>query len=241
MKRTMNLTALAGLVAVAAFAPVAQAGIVVPPPGETGSYRIAFVTSVDPDTDSVAANMTSLNAWVSGLAVASGLDAATIAETGAGSPGWTVVGATSTVDVFTNTGLAATGGVPVYYADGVQFATDYANMWALGAVDPFTTNEFGESTPSGTGTWNHTGLATSAGLPITAVGNELDSAAISMGGKDAGYGSWYGTGANTWAGGIDNGSLIAISGVITAIPEPGSMSLLALGGLGILFRRRRRN
>ena len=44
---------------------------------------------------------------------------------------------------------------------------------------------------------------------------------------------------DTWAGGIDNGAIFAISGEISAIPEPGSMGLLALGGLGLLLRRRR--
>jgi hypothetical protein len=227
----MSLTALAGLVAVAAIAPTAQAAIALPDVGVVGDYRVIFVTSADPAADATV-TMGELNTWVESLAVTSTLDAA------AGSPGWSVVGATTLVDVFTNTGLAATGGVPVYYADGVLFATDNAALWALGAVDPFNLNEFGESTPSGNGSWNHTGLATSAGLPITAAGKELDSAAISMGGKDAGYGSWYGTGAHDWAGGIDNGSLVAISGVID-VPEPATMSLLAVGGLALLRRKRR--
>lgn len=210
MKKTMSLTALAGLVAVAAIAPTAQAGIALPDPGVVGDYRVVFVTSAKP---TVTADMTSLNAWVSGLAVTSGLD------TAAGSPGWFVVGATTEVggDVFTNTGLTATGGVPVYLVDGTAFATDNADLWTIGDGKVLNINETGETGSFGTAI--HTGLNEG---PVTYAGKELDSGGnVGHGGNDAGYGTWYGNG-DDWMGAFGNTSLFAISGVISGGggPEP---------------------
>ena len=206
------------VLAVAALAftlpPAAQAAIDLPT--AVGPYRVLFVTSMNPTADATV-TMAELNAWVTVLAVASGLDAE------AGRPGWYVLGATSTVDVFANTGLTQNGGVPIYLPTGVLFAADNANAWSIGAAGTiFDTNEYGVFGDSGTGSWTHTGLAYG---PITAVGNELDAAAISMAGKDAGYNSWYGSGAHTWADGIDNGSILAISGVIDG---PGAGTVLII-------------
>ena len=145
-----------------------------------------------------------------------------------------MVGATTTVDVFTNTGLAATGGVPVYLVDGTLFATDSEDLWAIGDGKVLNINESGEG--------NHFGTAIHTGLnvgPVTYAGKELDSGGtVGHGGSDPGYNPWYGNG-DDWMGALGNTSLFAVSGVITPIPEPASMSLLALGGLGLLLRRRR--
>lgn len=176
--------------------------------------------------------MALLNAFVTSRAQ----DTGAVDDGGALGTTWSVVGATSTVDVFTNTGLAATGGVPIYLVDGTLAAADNAALWSLGGTTLFDVNEFGNEATQGPGSWVHTGLESGGAAPITAVGAELDAANISHGGQDGGYNPWYGNG-DTWAGGIDNGSVFAISDVI--IPEPASMSLLALGGLGLLLRRRR--
>jgi hypothetical protein len=206
MKNRMSLTALAGLVAVAAIAPTAQAGIDLPDPGTVGDYRVIFVTSAKPAAGSPA--MADLNAWASDLAVDSGLDAA------AGSPGWNIVGATTLVDVFTNTGLAATGGVPVYLVDGTAFATDNADLWGLGGTT-LRVNESGEAP--------HFGSAIQTGLnvgPVTYAGKELDSGGnVGHGGDDPGYNPWYGNG-DDWMGALGNTSLFAISGVISGGPPP---------------------
>jgi len=154
-----------------------------------------------------------------------------------------VIGATTEVggDVFSNTGLTATGGVPFYLVNAgsttpTAFATDNADFWAIGDGKTLDINETGETGSDGTAI--HTGLNTG---PITYVGRELDSGVNpGQGGNDAGFGTWYGNG-DTWGGAFGSKSLFAVSGVISAVPEPASMGLLGLGGMGLLLRRRRRN
>ena len=128
--KKLKLTLLTAFAAATAFAPTARAAISLPDADVVGPYRVLFVTSTVPTGP---ATMAALNPWVTSLAVGSGLDAAAIAENGGVTPDWNVFGATSTVDVLTNTGLALTGGVPVYFADGTLFATDYDNFWDASA------------------------------------------------------------------------------------------------------------
>ena len=225
MKRRMSLPVLTGLAAVAAIASVSQADIVLPPPGEDGPYRLVFVTSANPPADATV-TMPELNAWVTGLAQATGA----VDDGGALGTTWSVVGATSTVNVFENTDTEP--GVdpdhPIYLVDGAKFADDYTDFWAVAVGSPhLNINELG-GTGGGTGSWAHTGLE--AG-PVTSA-NSLDTALISHGGLDAGYNPWYGVG-DTWAGGIDNGALFAISGVIgdgAVAADPEITSITSLGG-----------
>ena len=212
MKCRMNLTLLAGLAAVAVPASLARADIALPDPGSVGPYRVVFVTSADPPADATV-TMPELNAWVTGLAQATGA----VDDGGALGTTWSVVGATSAVNVFENTDTEP--GVdpdhPIYLVDGAKFADDYTDFWAVAVGSPhLNINELG-GTGGGAGSWAHTGLE--AG-PVTSA-NALDTpfvdgvSGISHGGLDAGYNPWYGNG-DTWAGGIDNGALFAISGVI---------------------------
>ena len=219
MKSRMSLTMLAGLAAVVVPASLSRAEINLV--GLEGPYRVLFVTSTVPTGP---ATMAALNPWVTSLAVASGLDAAATTENGGVSPGWNVFGATSTVDVLTNTGLALTGGVPVYFADGTLFATDYDNFWdaSAHASDNPMHNESGVDPGGngwGPGNWTHTGLSATPG--VTDTGFELDAAKVRMGGQTD-YATWYGGNGN-WGGSLggaanggsgQGGSLFAISGVI---------------------------
>jgi hypothetical protein len=184
---------------------VAATGSTLPDPDVVGPHRLVFMTSVSPPADETV-TMPELNAFVTDLAVASGLDAA------AGSPGWSVVGATTTVDVLTNTGLTATGGVPIYLVDGTLFAADYTAFWTPASAF-LNVNELGVA--GGGKSEVHTGLESG---PVTSV-NALDTALISHGGRDAGYNPWYGNG-DTWGGGINSTALFAISGVIGGGQKP---------------------
>ncbi|MDM8538733.1 PEP-CTERM sorting domain-containing protein [Desulfobacterales bacterium HSG17] len=220
------------MLAVVAFASVSQAAIDLPDPEVVGQYRVAFVTKLKVNQASVVppADMVSLNAWVTLQAQAEGA----VDDGGALDTTWSVIGATTAVDVFTNTD--AEPGVdtdtPVYLVDGTLFAADLATFWSNGITvtdKPDTDNdytlhltEFGEVTNSGT--MIQTGLTTNGVdiLPITFAGHELDSTGgtIVHGGMDEGYNNnatypWYaGASGDTWAGNWGDTGLFAISGVL---------------------------
>jgi len=210
---------------------------------EPEPYRLVFVTS-EPvpsgaGTDPGDTNMAALNTWVTSMAQAPGA----VDDGGALGTTWSVVGATSAVNVFDNTDTepGVDTDTPIYMVDGTLFAASLAEFWTPGRAT-LNINELGNLQTSGS-TAVHTGLE--AG-PVTS-DNPLDDAGnlISHGGRDSGYTNWYGFG-ETWAGDINNTSLFAISGVIggdaAAIPEPSTFALAALGllGLGVVARRRRR-
>ena len=229
MKKLITVFAVLGMVF--ALAPAAQADF-----PTTGEYRILFVTSAQPGA--VAQNMTALNAWVTGLAQASGAvdDGGTLGTT------WSVLGATSTVNVFANTGMALTGGVETYLADGTLFASDYAQFWSNTVNQPNDTSNFLPDERGGTTTQPvQTGLTTSGDgidqAPITYVGHALDATSdIVHGGADKGYNSakfpWFAgadsVGPDTWYGNWGDVSLFAISGVIGGEPPAPTGTLILL-------------
>ncbi len=208
MKKLITMLAVLGMVF--ALAPAAQAAIALPDPGVVGAYRVVFVTSVNVPNGAGTApggvNMAALNTWVTTMAQATGaVDAG-----GALGTTWSVVGATSTVNVFDNTDTepGVDTDTPVYLVDGTLFAADLAAFWNPASAN-LNVNEQGGSSHGGS-TAIHTGLDSG---PVTATGNELDAATMHHGGMDAGYNPWYG--GITWHDqGINTTALFAISGVI---------------------------
>ena len=185
------------------------AAIALPDAGVVGPYRVVFGTSV---TASGASDMASLNAWVTTLAQAPGA----VDDGGALGTTWSVIGATTAVNVFDNTDTepGVDTDYPIYLVDGTLFVADYTELWAATGRN-LNVSETG-GVPGGP-TFVHTGLE--AG-PITSVGKELDSGnTISIGGRDPGYNPWYGTGMD-WGGPFGNTALFAISGVIGGAPPP---------------------
>jgi hypothetical protein len=224
MKKFIVLTAVAALLLT--LAPAAQASVFPSTP-----YRIAFVTSVQPGGgDSTV--MADLNDWVTGVAQASGA----VDDGGALNTTWSVIGATTLVDAFTNTDTepGVDTDAPIYLVDGSLFAADYATFWTDLLPLLLNVNELGG--PASGPSYIQTGLGSDGS---TLAGFELDSGGdIAHGGYDSGYHPWFGNG-DTWGGGFGSTSLFAISGTLNAVPEPATMSLLALGGLALIRRRRR--
>jgi hypothetical protein len=228
MKKIIVLLAVAAVLL--AISPATQAAINLPDPDLVGPYRIVFVTSAKPTAGTnipAVWDMADLNTWVTGLAVTSGLD------TNAGSPGWSIIGATTLVNVFDNTGLTATGGVPIYLVNGTPFATDYTDLWDFTGDAGKRTLNINENGVTGSyGTPIHTGLK--AG-PITFVGNELDSGNNpGHGGTNTGFNPWYGANV-TWGGAFGSKSLFAISGVIFSadITADGEINMLDLAKMAM--------
>jgi hypothetical protein len=187
----------------------------------TGLYRLAFVASTNvPNAAGTApgdTNMASLNAWVTSMAQASGA----VDDGGALGTTWSVVGATSTVNVFDNTDTepGVDTDTSIYLVDGTLFAADLAAFWAPASAS-LNVNEQGGSSFGGS-TAIHTGLDSG---PVTATGFELDAATMHHGGMDGGYSPWYG--GTTWhTGDINSTSLFAISGVIGEVPGPVGINL----------------
>jgi hypothetical protein len=223
MKKTIVLLAVAAVLFT--IAPAAQASIF-----PAGEYRVLFVTRGsapdEPGTQPGDTNMAALNAWVNTVAAAG-------SETAAISTTWSVVGATTLVDALTNTGLGTTGGVPIYLVDGTQNWADSAAFWANANTSNKILDEDGGNTGPQGSSAVLTGLDSG---PATAAGFELDAAGrIQHGGYDSGYTPWYG-GTTWYTSDINTTGLFVISDVI---PEPATMSLLAIGGIALLRRKRR--
>ena len=241
-----NITLITAIAAAAAFAPAAQAAAIVTPlDGYTGDYRIAAIMS--PRTTVDANNPIS---FYNGIVTTA---AAAVTELNDLGTTWTAIGSTIAVDARDNTGTNPTisVGIPIYTTDGVRIADDNADLWD-GALASRLYYDTGTAHPEGwdghgfyDSSWTGTktdGTQTGDGSTNPQDGNALSTGSggnnITMNRNYLSDSGWI-DGAT--AGGADSRGkhLMAISGVISgAVPEPSSMSLLALGGLALLRRRR---
>ena len=225
LKHTIMFVAVAGLVL--ALAPAAQATTIdindplVPSGfGVTDTFHLVFVTSTSRESN---VGMAFYNTHVN--------DAAELDGSLVKGKGWTWFAIASTSDKNAKDNAVVTAPVYIWDDSGTSYkvADDATDMWDNNIDSPINLTEKGLS------------LSTS-------VMTGSDAAGVV---KNGGLNSWYVQYGNsdsinsTW---IDDGNagkvltlpLYALSEELEVIPEPGTLVLLGLGGIGLLLRRRRR-
>jgi len=190
--------------------------LIVPPDLNPGDqYRLLFVTT---NTDATSTDIADYNAFVTAQANSDG-------DLSALGTSWTAIASTATVDALDNTGTGAGGGVPIYSTGGALLFVDHTDLWDGGGPLSSLTAASGKLVATKSGTW--TGTA-SDGTAASGLGTATPT---------------FGTGATFFDAGTASQTnlkpLYAISGVLTIVPEPGTLSLVALGLLGYAASGRR--
>ncbi len=221
--KTTTLCAMA-LTALLSVTSIASADIITQPPGLNvgDQYHLAFVTSAWATATST--NIADYNAFVTNAANA-------VPELVALNTEWFVIGSTSTVSARENTGTDVSPGLPIFLLDASKLVDDYGDLWDATIDVPLNRTEIDTVLQidrtkvfTGTGTWGAID-----GLPL---GNSPN---VTYGYAGFTNNEWI-RAANIPASGVAH--FYALSAPLTAIPEPATLSLLALGGLALMRRKR---
>ena len=226
---------------VLASSSIASAGLIVPPGIQPGQqYRLAFVTSGT--TTATSSDIATYNNFVTTQAgLVPGLNATT----------WTAIGSTLTVNARDNTGTNPSNpnhtSVPIFLLNGTRIANNNNDLWDGEVITPLQFTQYGAMLPGIT--FAHTGtIADGTGadnvfdLPGR-LGNIIplsptDSRSWVMQGSPwVSNGNWIEAGHGFTT---QSRHMYALSGVITAVPEPSSLLLVGLGTCGWSLVRRRR-
>ncbi len=203
----------------------AAAPITVPSGLNAGDhYRLAFVTGTGHDAQSTV--IADYNAFVT--SVANSVPALAALGTA-----WTVIGSTTSVDARDNTltNPTVSTGVPIYNLGDSRVADDNADLWDGAIQAPIQFDETGTALPTifvHTGT-DTAGVVVGQGIGDTAAGSSTATGSLWVIGR-GGENQYFVT------------SFYAMSGVLTVVPEPASMTLwgaAAAALLGVALRRRR--
>jgi hypothetical protein len=242
MKKTISILAIAGFIL--ALAPAAQAAIVLSD-NHDGDYRIIFRT-----LDTTLAQST-LITYYNGFVDAQGNDVLST-QTEPLNTTWTAVGSTGGtggVSAIDNTNTTGAGtDIHIYTPTTTDeyyqlVATSYTDLWDGSILTPIN---FGDGVAVGVNAW---------GTGQTWTGTNTDGTTRPVGAD----GSYLGSGPNgdntaknmqlvrgwytnyQWINGVSDHDLQSkyMMGMSDVIPEPATMSLLALGGLALIRRRRR--
>jgi hypothetical protein len=199
----------------------ASAGSFIPPVGVT-SYRLAFVT--DDKANGFSTNIASYNSFVTA-------DAAN--NPSLPSTTWTAIASTASISASSNIscGGACSNLVPIFLIDGTEVATSADAMFSGAILN--TIDETENGVLSSSYVWTGSNADGSA-----ATGHEMGSTGP-VAGTDSSANFMFDVITGTADASLP---LYAISGKISVVPEPTSLSLLAFGGVvaGLLRKRGRR-
>ena len=236
---TRNLTVVATLLVVFALAPSAQAldidindALVPDELGVGDTFQLAWVAS---ESVTQGANIpfvlnsnseTDINVYNSWVQQFADNAATGSIVTGKGLT-WKIIGSTQNVNAKDNAVLGAS--TPLYNVLGGKIATGYGDLWDGSILIPMNTTQ--------AGTINEQEVTTGTQTNGDKTGNPLGNNP-SRGHGGASDGDWIYKMDNA----DENSKVYAMSEetLTVIVPEPATMSLLVLGGLGVLARRRRR-
>ncbi len=199
------------------------ASIVPVDPGE--SYRLVFVWSGS--TQALNTGSSYYDGLVQGAATSAGLP----------SPDdWTAIISIEGIDARDHTGTNPNSvGVPIFLVDGTPIALDNSDLWDGGIINSLNVDENGDIQYGlvWTGTIEYGGLD---------INHTLGSAEVTVGSSWSGDGRWLADDVFSAEGG---NALYGMSSVLTApgeggVPEPTSLLVWGLLGIGVVAGRRRR-
>jgi len=194
-------------------------------PGD--EYRLSFYSSVA--RDAVSGNIAEYNQFVTDLALA-------VPELAALGTSWNALASTSSIDARDNTStnpIANGAGEPIYLLDGNLLASDYGDLWDGSIQSPLSITETGAAHGIYT-VWTGSSDDGTARLGFEIGG----SPPVSFGSPGEVSGGWMFIGTSSAA--HPELHFYAVSGVLTAVPEPSTALLLGLGLAGMAARRRPR-
>ncbi len=234
--RKAIVTLVAALICLATC--FAQADVVTIPTGLNpgDQYRLIFTSSST--TDATSTNIAAYNTFVTSVALS-------VPQLAALSTTWTAIGSTDSINARDNTGTNpnVSTGVPIYQLNNTRFVDNNTALWTDNIITPLTISETGARISDGsvwTGTdtngteWDNGGFGPILGLgdssnlngPISGVTNDFFGGWVTFSSGDLPPVQHY---------------MYGLSGILTVpVPEPSTVALLTLGGMGLLIARRRR-
>jgi hypothetical protein len=216
------------------FSRSAVAAVVTVPsdlnPGD--QYRLIFTSSET--TDATSTDIATYNTFVTNVAL-------NVPQLAALGTTWKAIGSTDSVNARDNTGTnPATTGVPIYQLNDTRFVDNNSALWTDNIVTPLTISETGEtisgsvwtgSNTDGTA-WNNGGFGPTQGL-----GDFSNSFGPILGTTNDFFAGWI---VFSFDPPTSQHFMYGISEVLTVpVPEPSTLSLLALSAIGLISVRRR--